>query len=238
MTEDRAGNFRNIARNFVYSDGHPIVSRMPVAVAMELVGALLRSFLLLIKSDIGLLNATSAASVLHRNGFTKIPLFEDPTTGREIRFHSWGSAQTGDENIHNHTKPYWSFVFSGAVIVEEFQLGPGSYYNGYKSSHIGNSDYTLQSLGRLSLERTDTRIIKPGECHSGDISTLHRLSIPEGRTAATIFCQGSRAVRETRIFSGSVLKEAREEHFALSKNEVLGALEHGIEECAIREVGG
>lgn len=230
MIKDYTADFRKIVQGFVFFDGCPEVSKKPANDILSDASRLLESFLLLVKSDVGQLTATASASVLHRNGFIKIPMFEDPVSGREVRFHSWNGSYVGEENIHSHTKPYWSFVVAGSVLVERYELGPGNSYNAYRSSHIGRSDYALEVLDRLSLEHVGTDIITRGECHFGDTKTLHRLIVSQGQSASTIFCQGPRELSESRIFSEVSLCEARQRHFSLSKHQVIECLEKEIEQ--------
>lgn len=153
-------------------------------------------------------------SYSHDNAFDKIVLCDRQLLGFEIRIHFWPQATksvASEQNIHNHSADFVSYLLAGAIEEEEF-LKTGNEENNFhhkpvfefshyfcSSAKIDHS-YRMTRLGSKRLTKKSASIYRAGDVHALKHSVLHRLRILDSPTI-TLFVQDERCSRGTDVFT-------------------------------------
>ncbi len=141
-----------------------------------------------------ILNKVVEESYYHENGFHKIVLL----SGRnfKLRLHHFGvAAKIPMENIHDHRWPFASTILSGELKMDIFRVSEQrknteALYHFIYGSDKSNGSYTTDLVGKVYLEKAETRIYKPGESYLMLPDELHRIKNSEGQESVTLILTG------------------------------------------------
>lgn len=166
-----------------------------------------------ILNDNGLLVTVAARSYAHVNHFDKIVLVDNPDPqGYRLTLHSWNKRYTDsilkEELIHNHRFSFWSHVYRGRLISENF-LEAKSFsverktFNKYKylPSKTGNI-HTCTADGEAQLIKLDNSYVDEGETYYLNYNTTHRVILPtNGKSICTFVLRGPREREYTNTYN-------------------------------------
>jgi hypothetical protein len=134
------------------------------------------------------LEGVAHRSLMHENGFAKIPVLKDEAMA--IRLHIWGSAAAGtwSGNIHDHRFSFWSHVVSGSLwqrnwteAVSQDRYSRYRYHPGLETGiHI------LEYEGERTLAAGTTQEIRSGATYFFPAGKLHQTRVGDPATVTLL----------------------------------------------------
>lgn len=166
-----------------------------------------------ILNDSELLVTIAARSYEHVNYFDKIVLIDnkDPQSFR-LTLHSWncnyGKEIPDEELIHNHRFSFWSHIFRGVLLSENFiessvMSVEKKTFNRYiySPSNTGNI-HTCEFDKKAQLTKIDTTCYTQGETYYLNYNTTHRVILPKGNmNLCTFVLRGPREREYTNTYN-------------------------------------
>ena len=141
----------------------------------------------------------------HANGFYKLPLHTTPY-GLRVRLHYWPTAQTAEENIHNHRWRMASRVLVGNLESDQWRIderGESYPLYEYRKDAPGSLHAQETPLGEARIRRAIDLVHREGTAYAMDAKTLHRIHKVDDRPTVTLMVQ-SAPVRDTNwMFAGN-----------------------------------
>ena len=166
-----------------------------------------------ILNDNGLLKTIAERSYQHVNHFDKIVLIDNPNPkGYRLTLHSWTNIYSEDilneELIHNHRFSFWSHIFRGRLISENF--AEATFFSVerkmfkkfiYHPSKTGNI-HTCIADGEAQLIKLDSSYIDQGKTYYLNYKTTHRVILPtNGNNICTFVLRGPRERDYTNTYN-------------------------------------
>ena len=166
-----------------------------------------------ILNDNGLLETVAARSYAHVNHFDKIVLIDNPDPrGYRLTLHSWNKRYDDsirkEELIHNHRFSFWSHVYRGRLISENF-IEAKFFSKGRKTlkkfkylpSKTGNI-HTCTAEGEAQLIKLDNSYVDEGKTYYLNYNTTHRVILPtNGKSICTFVLRGPREREYTNTYN-------------------------------------
>jgi hypothetical protein len=158
------------------------------------------------------LETIAKRSYEHVNHFDKIVLIDNDPSGFRLTLHSWncnyGKEIPDEELIHNHRFSFWSHIFRGKLVAEnfaeaeEFSIEKKTFNKYvYRPSDTGNiHTCTFQEKAQLNKIEKTTKI--QGESYYLNFDTTHRILLPEsGTNLCTFVLRGPRERDYTNTYN-------------------------------------
>jgi hypothetical protein len=178
-------------------------------------------------------------SYRHPNGFTKIVLiqFQAGSIPFELRLHDWypvAMAEPNDillsrESVHDHGWDFASYIVSGALLFEEFEVSSqGQEFSEFKYVRLQSEiQYSRRYVGKRLLQCSRRGTHKHPDVYFFPRNKLHRTIPVHGERTISLMLQSPYAVREAKVFRDLDQPEVRElpAQRALSELELVESLE-------------
>jgi hypothetical protein len=173
----------------------------------------------------------------HENGFEKLTLGADPSTGTLLRAHFWG--RMDDEtllrvagNLHNHRWNFASMVLQGELRVAKFvESSVGDEFNHYQ--YWPESGDELEFIGRSRLEQSSVGYYGAGTKYHEPADEIHHASPLAGSDTVTVMARSAsqrtyadvytREARPEMVDTFSPLPVSRVSHLLGELNDLIGA---------------
>ena len=160
-----------------------------------------------------LLQKVSQQSYEHVNHFDKIVIIDNKDAkGFRLTLHCWngnyGQKIVDEELIHNHRFSFWSHIFRGRMVSENFVESScmsieKKTFNKYiyKPSQTGNiHSCTFDSQSQLT--KVDNIYVDQGETYYLSFTTTHRVTLPKnGNNLCTFVLRGPREREYTNTYN-------------------------------------
>lgn len=166
-----------------------------------------------ILDDDNLLQTIAGRSYEHVNHFDKIVIVDNPDPkGFRLTLHSWngnyGEEIAKEELIHNHRFSFWSHVFRGRLVSENFVESPlfsveKKNFNKYvyrpsKTGNIHSCTFDKES----QLTKLDNIYVDKGETYYLSFTTTHRVMLPKnGNKLCTFVLRDPREREYTNTYN-------------------------------------
>lgn len=151
-----------------------------------------------------LLQEVASRSYEHVNHFSKIVIVDNPNLrGYRLTVHIWLSEQAekaqNEELIHDHRFSFWSHIFCGEMISENFVEADKKSYERkdfrryvYRPSKTGNI-HTCDFDSDAQLIRLEDKVVSKGDIYHLNYLTTHRVVFPRtGGCLCTFVLRGPR----------------------------------------------
>ena len=151
-----------------------------------------------ILADQATLQAVSARSYQHGNGFLKVVLLD---RGYKLRLHIWFAGQACEENIHDHRWSFSSLVLTGALTSEVWKdHANGQPFQEYEY-HAANQTRApfKKDVGIQTLQLDHMQVNTAGESYVMPKGKLHRIINPGHQVVATMMCSAPTEQGTTRL---------------------------------------
>lgn len=162
-----------------------------------------------------LLAEVAARSYEHVNYFDKIVLIDnkDPSQYR-LTLHSWNgvadkmAADVEEELIHNHRFSFWSYIFRGTLLSENFIESDAHSIEKrtfnkfiYRPTQTGNvHECTFDT--KVQLNKIENTSISQGNAYYLNFNTTHRVILPKTETnLCTFVLRGPREREYTNTYN-------------------------------------
>ena len=141
----------------------------------------------------------------HPNGFAKLTLPEIVSGAHHIRLHYWprlADSERALRDIHSHRWRYTSIVVAGSLFVEDYIFAPNESGDTtrFLCSANDGGEYLLNPLDKGILSPATRRVLRSGQIHFGDPSTIHRAFPDSGDDALTLMFEGRVQRTESEVF--------------------------------------
>jgi len=140
----------------------------------------------------------------HENGFFRFDLHEPHSRAFRLRLHLWTElSRVPSNDVHNHTRDYWSVVLLGGLRVTQFERqarGRHRFFHYLASNESADGAYSFLSSSEISLRETISADVQSGEVHAQACHQLHQVA-PLVVPTATLFLQGPERSTVTDVFS-------------------------------------
>lgn len=213
---DSSGLFCNIEKEILNLQRNVQQSEIRIA-HLEYVKNLAKNNIptLLIKEILqneSLLKTIAERSYEHVNHFDKIVLINNPDPqGFRLTLHLWNynydKKILDEELIHNHRFSFWSHIYRGTLLSENFEETP---YFSIEKKNFKKFIYTPSKTGNIhtcSFEKNvqltkigDTRV-ECGETYYLDFKTIHRVILPRDKNLCTFVLRGPRERDHTNTYN-------------------------------------
>ena len=148
--------------------------------------------------DQNTLEAVSARSYQHGNGFLKVVLLD---RGYKLRLHIWFAGEPCEENIHDHRWSFSSLVLTGSLTSEiwkDDQTGQLFHEYQYHAATKQQEPFKTEiGLQNLKLDHVQTNVV--GESYVMPKRKLHRIINPGHQLVATMMCSAPTEQGTTRL---------------------------------------
>jgi|GEM_PF-1272301 len=159
-----------------------------------------------------LLKEVANRSYKHVNHFYKIVLIDNKNPqGYRLTIHYW-DCNVGDEIreqelIHNHRFSFWSHIYRGAILSENFiESNQKSVEKKdfkkyvYRPSKTGNI-HSCQYDSDVQLSKLETTFYEAGDTYYLNYKTTHRVVLPRKQSLCTIVLRGPRKREFTNTYN-------------------------------------
>jgi hypothetical protein len=139
-------------------------------------------------SDDALAARCFRASVTHPLGFDKYMLLA--SARYQLRLHIWWpELRRGREDIHNHRFSFVSGMVTGKLQVSTYEIGKkGAMMQRFKEvRNPASGDYRYEPDQEVCIRQTNMLTLEANSGYYMDSAVLHRVDVPAGMLAATLF---------------------------------------------------
>jgi hypothetical protein len=151
----------------------------------------------------------ASRSYRHANGFDKIVLSTDRSTGEKLRLHVWWPTDGAfEENIHNHRWDFATYILSGGYRTDFFlRSHTGRRLFEYRYRPVGAEEhYSLEPRGRVALEQVYSAVLSAGTSYTLDGGVLHRVLVDRQHFTMSLVVQSGATMEATSVFSPTRLQ--------------------------------
>ncbi|MDQ9021828.1 hypothetical protein ACFODO_23425 [Acinetobacter sichuanensis] len=151
-----------------------------------------------ILADQATLQAVSARSYQHGNGFLKVVLLD---RGYKLRLHIWFAGQACEENIHDHRWSFSSLILTGALTSEIWKdQAQGQPFQEYEYHAATQTQAPFKKdVGVQTLALDHVQVNTAGESYVMPKGKLHRIINPGHQVVATMMCSAPTEQGTTRL---------------------------------------
>ena len=130
------------------------------------------------------------ASYHHANGFDKLVLASAPG-GPSVKMDVWWPEDIrGQEDIHNHRYSFSSYLLTGELLLEHYELrDTGTPMDHFNIEIAGRRTDRLRDRGRQRVDQRFEARVQAGTTYSLHHEQLHRVVATPGKLSATLVCQ-------------------------------------------------
>lgn len=179
--------------------------------------------------DSNILEYISKNSFKHHLGFIRLTLFDFDLFCNPIRLHIWNQDVNNKyTHIHNHNSNFYSYVITGALVLniyEEIEISASSgleftkYINPYNPQN-----YEFYTIGSANIKETLKVTMNKGSKYFQDNSVFHNVYRQPKTYTSTIFIQSEHQKLDTVIYTKEQLSNNRN-NLMLTPKEIKDLLE-------------